>query len=93
MAHLPYIPGKQRPQRTNESQKAVRQKAVGRQKTGTRYVTTLKAGIARLDVCIIEALQLVVDLRAERDVCVKALETERAAHPERAKPCSSASWK
>lgn len=90
---MPYVPGQPHPKRTTASQKAVRQKAVGRQKTGANYVKTLTAGIARLDACIIEALQMVVDLRTERDVCVKLLAQERASNPERAKPCSSASWK
>lgn len=90
---MPYVPGQAHPKRTSESQKATRQAAVSRQKVGKGYIGTLKAGIARLDVCIVEALQMVEDLRAERDVCMKALKQEIALVPERVKPCSSASWK
>ena len=90
---MPFIPGQSHPKRTCAGQRATRQSAVKRLKVGKDYSHTLEAGIARLDACIIEAMQMLEDLRAERGVCVKALKAEIASHPERVKPCSSASWK
>jgi hypothetical protein len=90
---MPYVPGQAHPKRTSAGQSATRQAAVQRQKAGKHYCATLKAGIARLDACIVEALQMLDDLRAQRDIEVKALKEEIASCPERVKPCSSASWK
>jgi hypothetical protein len=90
---VPYVPGKAHPKRTAASQKATRQGAVQREKSGKHYVIVLKAGIAKLDACIIEAEQLLKDLRAQRDIEAKALKQEEASRCERKKPCSSASWK
>jgi hypothetical protein len=91
---MPYVPGKSaHPKRTKAGQQATRQAAVRREQVGKRYVLVLKTGIARLDVCIVEAEQLLADLRAQREIEVKALKAEEAARGERKKPCSSASWK